>query len=448
MQTEVIVGLALTLASACALNWGYLREHGAASKLPRLDVRRPLRSLRLLVGSRRWLSGFGWETLGFGLYVAALALAPLALVQAVAAGGIGVLALLAGRVGGGLDARERLGVGISIGGLALLGISLAGGSEEGGAGSWPLIALWLGASAGAAALAIGSGATILGGGAAFGLAAGILFAAGDVTTKAAVSGGDHVAVGPAIVAFYGAGTIVLQMGFQRGRALTTAGIATLCTNAIPIAAAMTLFAEPLPDGPLGVVRVLSFAAVVGGAVALAPHRGRPAQKYGPDSIADGAPLGQAAGMGGTILCDVTDPQAGRVAAEFAGALGARLGVRVVLVHVLADLPVVALESVSGRQRQGGAQRQLATLAGEQGGAVDTRLVLGDHAEELARVAAEEGADLVIVGSRPAGFGGRKLRCTLVRDLEAETPVPVLVAPPSTRRRSERRLALAVEGETR
>jgi hypothetical protein len=273
MSTQVMVALALTFASACALNWGYLREHGAASKLPPLTVRRPLGSLRLLLGSRGWLAGFGWETLGFGLYVAALALAPLALVQAVAAGGIGILALLAARFGGtNLDRRERIGVAISVGGLALLGISLAGGSEHGGGGSWPVIALWLVVSAGAAALAVTSGATVLRGGAAFGIAAGILFAAGDVATKAAVSGGDHLAVAPAIIGFYGAGTIVLQMGFQRGRALTTAGIATLGTNAIPIAAAMTLFAEPLPDGPLGAVRVLSFAAVVAGAVILAPRR--------------------------------------------------------------------------------------------------------------------------------------------------------------------------------
>jgi hypothetical protein len=122
------------------------------------------------------------------------------------------------------------------------------------------------------ALAITPGATRLRGGAAFGVAAGILLAAGDIATKAAVSGGDHLAVAPAVVCFYAAGTIVLQMGFQRGRALTTAGIATLGTNAIPIAAAMSLFAEPLPDGPLGLVRVASFAAVVAGAVALAPRR--------------------------------------------------------------------------------------------------------------------------------------------------------------------------------
>jgi hypothetical protein len=277
MDAQVLLALVLTLASACALNWGYLREHGAASKLPPLRVRRPIASLRLLLGDSAWVIGFLWEALGFGLYVAAVALAPLALVQAVAAGGIGVLALLVARAGGeSLGSRERSGIAISLAGLVLLGVSLAGGSGAGTDGSWLLIALWLGASAGAAALAISSGATVLRGGAAFGLAAGVLFAAGDVATKAAVSGGDHLVVAPAIVAFYAAGTIVLQMGFQHGRALTTAGIATLATNAIPIAAAMTLFAEPLPAGPLGVVRVLSFAAVVAGAAALAP--GRPAKR--------------------------------------------------------------------------------------------------------------------------------------------------------------------------
>jgi len=35
---------------------------------------------------------------------------------------------------------------------------------------------------------------------------------------------------------------------------------------------MTLFAEPLPGGAAGVARVAAFAAVVAGAVALAPRR--------------------------------------------------------------------------------------------------------------------------------------------------------------------------------
>jgi len=273
MSSQTGLALVVTLVSACALNWGYLSEHGAASKLPPLSIRRPARSLQLLLSDRSWLAGFAWESFGFALYVLALALAPLALVQAVAAGGIGILALLVARVTHQrLDARERTGVALSTAGLVLLGISLAGGAGEGSRGSWLAIALWLAASAGAAALAVTSGTTILRGGAAFGVAAGILFAAGDITTKAAVSGGGLVVwAAPAIVCAYGAGTIVLQMGFQRGRALTTAGIATLATNAIPIAAAMTLLREPLPGGVLGVVRLLAFAAVVAGGFALAPR---------------------------------------------------------------------------------------------------------------------------------------------------------------------------------
>jgi hypothetical protein len=273
---QTAFALLLTLASACALNWGYLSEHQAASRLPQLSPRRPVHSFQQLLGSRRWMVGFGSEMLGFGLYVAALALAPLALVQAVAAGGIGILALLVARVTRTrLEGRERAGVAIAVGGLVLLGISLAGGSEHGTSGSWLLIGLWLAASLTAATVAISLGASLLRGGAAFGVTAGILFAAGDIATKAAVSGGDYLIVAPAIVAFYAAGTIVLQMGFQRGRALTSAGIAVLGTNAIPIAAAMTLFAEPLPAGAMGILRLIAFAAVVAGAVALAPSRNRP-----------------------------------------------------------------------------------------------------------------------------------------------------------------------------
>jgi hypothetical protein len=67
MEAQLLLALVLTLASACALNWGYLREHRAASTLPPLSVKRPTASLRLLVGNSDWLIGFLWETLGFGL---------------------------------------------------------------------------------------------------------------------------------------------------------------------------------------------------------------------------------------------------------------------------------------------------------------------------------------------------------------------------------------------
>jgi hypothetical protein len=274
VTAQTAIALLLTLVSACAVNWGYLTEHRAASGLPTLSPRHPLRTFRFLLASRLWLLGFASESAGFALYVIAVALAPLALVQAVAAGGIGVLALLVSRTGRApLEPRERLGVAVAIGGLALLGISLAGGSEHGKAGSWLAIALWLGVSAAVASALIASAVgRAKGGAAALGVAAGVLFGAGDVSTKVMVGGGDHVAIAPAMIVFYASGTMALQLGFQRGRALTAAGIATLGTNAIPIVAAMTLFEEPLPGGALGVVRVAAFAAVVAGAVALSPKR--------------------------------------------------------------------------------------------------------------------------------------------------------------------------------
>jgi hypothetical protein len=148
-----------------------------------------------------------------------------------------------------------------------------GGHEEGDSGSFLEVGLWLGGSAFAAFLCVKVGGRLLSGGATFGLATGVLFAAGDVATKTTVSGGDHLLFAPALVAAYGAGTLVLQSGFQRGGALATAGIATLFTNALPIVAGMTIFGEPLPGGWAGAVRILAFALVVVGAVGLArPER--------------------------------------------------------------------------------------------------------------------------------------------------------------------------------
>ena len=152
-------------------------------------------------------------------------------------------------------------------------------------------------------------------------------------------------------------------------------------------------------------------------------------------------------MGGTIICDVTEAAAGRSAAEFAGALAARLDLRLVLVYVLRAVREGADESVTARQERTGAEQTLDEMAREIGHDAELRLVVGEHAEAVARVAAEEGADLVVVGGRPAGLGRRNLRWTLARHLEAATPVPVLVAPPSTRKRSDRRLAVA-EANTR
>src|SRR5919202_2249097 len=103
MTVSTSVALVLALVSTTLTNLAYLREHEAAAELPVLCMRRPLQSARILLADRSWMLGFAMETVGFLLYAAALALASLALVQSIAAGGIGVLAFVSARV-----ARRRL----------------------------------------------------------------------------------------------------------------------------------------------------------------------------------------------------------------------------------------------------------------------------------------------------------------------------------------------------
>jgi hypothetical protein len=279
MSPHLLAGLALALGSAAALNWGFFAQHGAASALPPLSVRRPLRSLASLFSTPRWLVGFATGLGGWALYIAALALAPLSLVQAASAGGIGLLGLLVWRSGHRPARREVVGVALAVCGLVLLGLSLAGTQTAQARASATAVIVWLAASALAAGIAVAAKPRILSLGAGLGVAAGILYAGGDVATKAAVAGGAALAFGAVVLAFHGLAFVSLQLGFQRAGALATAGVATLFTNALPIAAGTTIFHEGVPAGFEGVVRVVAFATVVLGAAALA----RPDSDTAPDA---------------------------------------------------------------------------------------------------------------------------------------------------------------------
>jgi hypothetical protein len=202
--------------------------------------------------------------------VAALRLAPLSLVQAVSAGGIGLLAVLVERTTAvRLSRREWASVALAVLGLALLGISLVDRAASGRHGSALEVVAWIAVSVTAAGIAAGPWSARLAAGAGLGLAAGLLYSAGDVATKAAVAGGMAAVFVAAVLACHGLAFVSLQLGFQRGGALATVGLSALLTNALPIAAGAMLFHEGLPSGLLGAMRLASFACVVGGAAGLA-----------------------------------------------------------------------------------------------------------------------------------------------------------------------------------
>jgi len=239
-------------------------------------MRRPLQSARLLLGDRSWLVGFAMESSGFLLYAAALALASLALVQSIAAGGIGVLAYASARFARRrLRPHERAGVLVSVVGLLALAASLGGGSAGGGRGSTAWVLVWLGGTAFAGLAMLGLGRLLVDRAVADGIAGGLFFSIGDISTKVATQGGVRVVFVVSLVAGYAIGTALLQVGYQAGAALTVAGLATLLTNALPIAAGTVVLNEPVPHGAFGGVRVLAFVAVIAGAVLLARPDTRP-----------------------------------------------------------------------------------------------------------------------------------------------------------------------------
>ena len=273
------IGLLLAFASALVTNTAYSLEHDAAAALPPLSPRRPFRSMEMLLGDRRWLAAFGAETAGWLMYVAALRLAPLALVQAVVASGVAVLAFATAHGHPSrLARREQLAVVLAVAGLALLALSLVGTTPSDEHPPVIGIIIWLAACGGGAVLLMAT-PTRIARAAALGLAAGLLFADGDISAKLVGYGGLWLIALATLIVAYAIGTSVLQWAYQRGDALTAAGMATLATNAIPIAAGFVLFGETLPRGMRAVLQVASFACLVASAVALgrkqAPRASRP-----------------------------------------------------------------------------------------------------------------------------------------------------------------------------
>lgn len=280
MHIGTTIGLILAATATTLTNLAYSREHDAAAALPVLCLRRPLHSLKLLLGNRDWLTGFAMESAGFACYAAALAFASLALVQSIGAGGIGLLAFVSARMSGRrLDGRRLAGVSLSMIGLLALAVSLLKNAGGGRPGSLTDILAWIGGTIVVALLVLWLGRYRELGAVAQGVAGGLFFSVGDLSTKLATQGGVRLAFVVTVVIGYTLGTSLLQLGYQRGSALTVAGLATMITNALPIAAGTVILHESVPSGVIGAARVLAYVAVVAGAVLLAaPERaagGRP-----------------------------------------------------------------------------------------------------------------------------------------------------------------------------
>ena len=287
MSLSVEIGLLLALATAFASVVGFLYKHRGAVESPAVEWRRPLWSSLVLLRSRWYVLGIAIAMISWGFHVGALALAPISLVQSVIAGGLVLLTVVADRLfAHSVTRREWIGVALAALGLAFLAATLEGAGDSAHSGyDAPVLAAYVCASAAAGiAVAVAATGAEHRGGVMLGAAAGLLWAASDVTIKALSDQLDEgiaaVLIDPlalVILALSLGGMLVSARSLQIGKAVPVIAVTSVAANTVTIAAGPIVFGEPMPGDAVGVVtRVLAFALVIG-AAALTPAPVRAAE---------------------------------------------------------------------------------------------------------------------------------------------------------------------------
>jgi drug/metabolite transporter (DMT)-like permease len=268
------LGILLALVCALATNVGFLYKHRGACAAPAVDIRRPLWSARKLFASRLFAIGMAVAAAAWIFHVAAMAVAPLSLVQAVLAGGVVLLAIMAERVFGlKIGRRQWIGLGMTALGLMLLGVSLPAAHGAHSRFSVPgMIAFEAGLIVAGTLLIMGPqiGARREHHGFMLGAAAGILFGVSDVAIKA-ISGmvASHgalgllsvwslVTIGASVAAFYAS-----AKGLQDGDAVPVIAVTGTAANVAGIVGGIIVFGDPLGGNPIAlVIQCLAFAMVL------------------------------------------------------------------------------------------------------------------------------------------------------------------------------------------
>jgi multidrug transporter EmrE-like cation transporter len=275
-----LFGILLALACALATNIGFLFKHRGVRAAPPVDIRHPLRTARALFAVRMFTVGMVIASFAWVFHVAALSLAPLSLVQAVLAGGMVLLAVMAERIFGlPVGARQWAGLALMAAGLVLLALTLPPTHGTHSRFSVPGMIAFESALVGMGVLLImgRKGAPGEHHGMMLGAAAGILFGVSDVAIKA-ISGliGAHgiegllspwtlVTVLASVAAFYAS-----AKGLQDGDAVPVIAVTGTAANVAGIAGGIIVFGDPIAGSPLGlVVQALAFLLVIA-AAALTP----------------------------------------------------------------------------------------------------------------------------------------------------------------------------------
>jgi drug/metabolite transporter (DMT)-like permease len=278
------IGILLACFCAFATNVGFLLKHRGACAAPDVSLKHPVRSAIGLFRSKWFALGMLVALGAWVFHVAALAMAPLSVVQAVIAGGLVFLTVLAERwFGCSVGLRQWAGVGLTALGLVLLAVTLP---THGAHSSYSLAAMIAFESA---LLALGTFLVLSKAldnhehhGVMLGTAAGMLFGVSDVAIKALTTAGGtgglegvlfspwlFTCIAASVIAFYAS-----ARGLQKGEAVPVITLTSAAANVTAISGGILVFGDPMPNDPLGIV-IQSFAfvlVIVAAALTPAPLR--------------------------------------------------------------------------------------------------------------------------------------------------------------------------------
>ena len=279
MSSSVLLGLVFGVVTALTAVMGFLLKHRGAASAPAVEARRPVRTSLALFGSRWYVIGMLVATGSWGFHVAALALAPISLVQTVIAGGLVFLTVAADRVFGlEVTHREWLGVAAAAIGLAILAATIGAGADAAHAEyATATIVAYVGVAIGGGALTAFWAGRIQAGGPLLGVSAGLMWGASDVCIKALTGSLASDAFGtffhPLALVVLSASLVGLTISarsLQVGPAVVVIAMTTVAANICTILAGPIVFGEPFPEGRGGVaLRLVAFALVIA-AAALTP----------------------------------------------------------------------------------------------------------------------------------------------------------------------------------
>lgn len=272
MTLAFTVGLGCAVLSAFGTNLSFLYKHRGAVAAPDVDMRHPLRSTIDLFRSKWWTIGWAVAAVAFAAHVAALALLPLSVGQAILAGGFVLLAVLAERFFGfDLGRRQWLGVILVAVSLALLAVTGTGGGTNSDYSTVGIIVFEGGALALGLLLVFSHRVPRLRAqrGVLLGAAAGMGFGVSDVSVKALSGDIDSgllglMSVWSIVIVLAGIGAFFASArSLQVGEGVAVIAVTSVTANLSAILAGVLVFGDPLGKDALVVVaRVTAFVLVL------------------------------------------------------------------------------------------------------------------------------------------------------------------------------------------